>query len=88
MAIGALFAPKLAGKVHNLHYNTTKTDKMKTLQYFGHSVQWPLCIKYTCKRVRMFIVIIGLNIPDYSHLSNFASTASWQLIGRMKRTII
>ena len=39
MAIGALFAPKLAGKVHNLHYNTTKTDKMKTLQYFGHSVQ-------------------------------------------------
>ena len=36
MAIGALFAPKLAGKVHII--NPTKSDKMKTLQYFGHSV--------------------------------------------------
>ena len=42
MAIGALFTPKLARKVHNSHYHQyyKNRDKMKTLQYFGYSVQW------------------------------------------------
>ena len=70
MAIGALFTPKLAGKVHDLHYQSNKNKQNENFAIILVTV----CINHACKRVRMFIVIIGLNTPDYSHLSNFTST--------------
>ena len=43
MAIGALFTPKLAGKVHNLHYQSIqqKQTKWKLCNNFGNSVHQP-----------------------------------------------